>query len=150
MATLQQQRQAIAAGMSASRAATGQASRNAAGQAMIEQRTGKAVAADINRLARPQRSRKTLSPIQPVGALPASQGRGVYKPPAATGTGGIASPLVELTAVVNGVTVPAREYWPGGLLSSDGLFVLPSIKTLNLTDANGAAVEIQLAAPAGL
>lgn len=133
MATLQEQRQAIAAGMSASRAATGQASRNAAGQAMIEQRTGKAVAADINRLTRPQRSRKTLSPVPPVGALPASRGRGVYKPPAATGTGGIASPLTE-------PDYSAREWWPNGHLSSDGLFVLPAAKRVVMTDANGAEV----------
>ncbi|WP_049325960.1 hypothetical protein [Stutzerimonas stutzeri] len=140
MATLQEQRQAIAAGMSASRAATGQASRQATGQAMIEQRTGKAVAADINRLTRPQQSRKTLSPIQPVGALPASRGRGVYKPPAAGGTAGIASPVIEVSAAT-------RAYWPGGWPSNDGLLVLPAIRHVQMQDANGAEVIFDYADP---
>ncbi|PKG90909.1 hypothetical protein CXF92_18500 [Pseudomonas sp. Choline-3u-10] len=152
MPTNEEMRRASGQAMVNNRRAIGQSmedQRRAGGQAMIAQRTGTAVAADINRLTQPQQSRKTLKPVPSVGALPASQGRGVYKPPAATGTGGIASPLVELTTVVNGVTVPDRDYWPGGLLSSDGLFVLPSIKTLNLIDANNAEVQIQLAAPAG-
>lgn len=115
-------------------------SRRAGGQAMIEQRTGKAVAADINRLTSPQKTRKTLKPVQAVGALPASQGRGVYKPPAATGTGGIASPLTE-------PDYSAREWWPNGLLSSDGLFVLPAAKRIVMTDANGAEVIFDYAEP---
>lgn len=148
MATLQQQRKAIADGMASSRAATGQAERDAAGKAMIEQRTGKAVADDINSLARPVSTRKTLKPLQPVGALLPARGRGVYKKPAAT-SGGIAGPLVEDRIISNGKQVPDREYWPAGMTSSDGLFILPAIKTLNLTDANGESVQIMLANPEG-
>jgi len=48
-----------------------------------------------------------------------------------------------------GKTVPKREYWPGGLTSSDGLFIFPAIKTLNMTDANSAKVQFQLADPNG-
>lgn len=149
MATLQQQRQAIADGMAARRAATGQAERDATGRAMIEQRTGKTVAEDINRLVTPLGKRKTLRPVQPVGALPASRGRGVYTPPPASAGGGIASPLTELRISSGGKLVPDREYWPAGMTSSDGLFVLPAIKTLNLTDANGAEVQIMLGNPEG-
>lgn len=146
MATLQQQRQAIAEGMAARRAATGGDERKALGKSLIEQRTGKAVAEDINRLAVTRGPRKTLRRIEPVGALPSSRGRGVYIPPPATGGGGIASPLTEITAAGG---VPVRDYWPDGMTSSDGLFVLPAIKTLNLLDDNGEEVTIQLANPKG-
>lgn len=148
MPTLQQQRRSIADAMSASRAATGQASRQETGRSVAEHRTGRAVVDDINRLTNTQAPRKTLRPVVPLGSLPASRGRGQYKPPAAS-SGGIASPLVENTVLVNGVSVADRTYWASGLVSSDGLFVLPAIKTLNLTDANGAAVQVQLAAPGG-
>lgn len=149
MATLQQQRQAIANGMASRRSATGQAERDAAGKAMIEQRTGKAVAEDINRLTDRTPTRKTLRRVEPVGALPASRGRGVYKAPPAAGGGGIASPLTENVISSGGKLVPDREYWPAGMTSSDGLFILPAIKTLNLTDANGESVQIMLANPEG-
>lgn len=138
MATLQQQRQAIADGMSASRAATGQAARQAAGQAMTERRTGKSVATDINRLTRPRPPRKSLPVIEPVGALPASRGRGDYKAPVATG--GIASPVVE-------TNYADRQWWPGGQPSSDGLFILPSVKRVVMADANGAEVIFDYAEP---
>lgn len=151
MQSNEQSRRASGLAMQNGRRAAGhamEASRRAIADTNRVQRSGQQVANDISRLTAPPVERKTLRPIAPVGPLPPSQGRGVYKaPPAATG--GIASPLVEDTTVVNGATVPDREYWPGGLLSSDGLFVLPAIKTLNLTDANGAPVQIQLAAPGG-
>lgn len=149
--TLAQQRQAIRNGMTASRGtgAQMQESRRAIGDSMIEQRTGRSVADDINRLTNTQPARKTLRRIEPVGALPPARGRGVYKAPPATAGGGIASPLVENVISSGGKLVPNREYWPAGLTSSDGLFVLPAIKTLNLTDAEGAAVQISLANPEG-
>lgn len=144
MTTLQQQRQAIAAGMSTSRAATGQAERDAAGQAMIERRTGKAVADDINRLTSSAPQRKTLRPVEPVGALPASRGRGEYKaPPAAAAGGGIASPLVEQS-------FDERKYWPERAATSvDGLFTLyyRPIRETRQLDANGAEVVNQWAEP---
>lgn len=149
MATLQQQRQAIAAGMAASRAPTGQAERQAIGAAMEANRRGQQVAEDINSLTRAQPQRKTLRPIALVGALPPTRGRGVYKAPPAGAGGGIASPLTENVVSSGGKLVPDREYWPAGMTSSDGLFVLPAIKTLNLTDANGAEVQIMLGNPEG-
>ncbi|MDP2244010.1 hypothetical protein [Pseudomonas sp.] len=148
MATLQEQRQAIAAGMAASRAPTAEAERKAIGKRIIEERTGKAVVEDLNRLTTPARQRSSLRPVGAVGALPASVGRGVYQEPAAT-TGGIASPLAEDVTLLEGKYYPDREYWPEGHTSSDGLFVLPAIKILNLRDANDAVVQIFLADPEG-
>lgn len=149
MPTLEERRRATAKSVSAGRAATGEAARRATGRSMIEDRTGKAVVADINRLTQPQTTRKTLRSIAPVGALPPSRGRGEYKaPPASTG-GGIAGPLAEKRTLTDDKYVPDREYWPGGLTSSDGLFILPAIKTLKLIDANGDDVEVWLANPEG-
>ena len=139
MATLQEQRRAIAAGMAARRAPTGEAERNAAGKRMIEERTGKSVAADLNRLAAPQQRRRSLPGISPVGAVPAGVGRGSYVAPAAK-SGGIASPLTE-------PSYAAREYWPGGDYSTDGLLIIPATKKMVLTDADGAEVIINLAQP---
>lgn len=150
MATLQEQRQAIAQGMASSRAATGGDERRATGQRIIEERTGKAVADDLNRLISQPRQRQTLKTVSPVGALPAGVGRGVYVPPAATTGGGIASPLTEKTKVVGGKTVPDNELWAAGYPSSDGLLVLPAWKTVRLTDANGAEVVFEYANPAGV
>lgn len=149
MATLQQQRQAIAQGVANSRQATGAAERQAIGQGLIEERTGKQVAEDINRLVTPARQRRSLPAVPAVGAVPASKGRGEYKPPPAT-TGGIASPLTEKTKVVSGKTVPDNELWPAGYPSSDGLFVLPAWKTVRFIDATGAEVILEYANPAGV
>lgn len=142
MATNEELRRASGRAMEQSRRNAGrinEASRRAGGQAMIEERTGKAVVEDINRLTRQPATRKPLSPIAPVGALPASRGRGVYKPPA-TGSGGVASPLTE-------PSYAARQWWPGGQPSSDGLFVLPAAKRIVMTDANGAEVIFDYAEP---
>lgn len=142
MATLQQQRQAIAQGVANSRQATGAAERQAIGQGMIEERTGKQVAEDINRLVTPARQRRSLPAVPAVGAVPASKGRGEYKPPAAT-TGGIASPLTE-------ADVSLRTYWANGYVSSDGLFTLPAPSKIMMTDASGAEVEFNYADPVPL
>ena len=100
--------------------------------------------ADLNALETSPRKQVTLTSREAKGSRPATVGTGTYKAPATTSTGGgIASPLTEPSAA-------ARAYWPSGLLSSDGLFELPSIKTLNLTDANGDAVVIQLDSAAGM
>lgn len=142
MATLQQQRQAIAQGVANSRQATGAAERQAIGQGMIEERTGKQVAEDINRLVTPARQRRSLPAVPAVGAVPASKGRGEYKPPPAT-TGGIASPITE-------PDFTAREFWPTGLRSSDGLFFLPAEKKVVAKDANGAEVIFEYAEPVAI
>jgi hypothetical protein len=151
MATLAQQRAAIAAGMTASRAPTGEAERNAIGKRMIEERTGKALVDDVNALIRPERQARTLRTVPLVGAVPAKQGRGDYTPPPATPTGGgIASPLTERTRVEGGEVVPDRDLHPEAVYaSSDGLFtmLLQPIKTLRWADANNALGQIDLAAP---
>ncbi|WP_313105058.1 hypothetical protein [Stutzerimonas nitrititolerans] len=160
MATLQQQRQAIAAGMAASRAPTGQAerqaigaamegSRRAGGQAMIERRTGRAVADDINSLAESRPQRKTLRPIAPVGALPPTRGRGVYKaPPAATGGAGISWPLVE-GAGAGDEPEFARTFHDASttLVTTDGLLRLEvlQVKAIVMHDANGEVGELRFA-----
>ncbi len=147
MATLEERRRANGARIEAERRANGeriQDQRRAIGNRMIEERTGKAVADDINSLARPERPRKTQRTIQPVGGLPASRGRADYKEPAATSAGGIASPLTE-----TGV----REYHPVTLLtSSDGIFTLQveHVKKLFMTDANNAEHEFNYLDPEAL
>lgn len=143
MATLQEQRRAIGEGMERSRRDIGrnnEASRRAIGKSITEERTGRAVADDINRLTKPPAQRRTLRPVEPVGSLPPSRGRGVYKAPAATGTGGIASPVTEVSAAT-------RTYWPGGWPSNDGLLVLPAIRHVQMQDANGAEVVFDYADP---
>jgi hypothetical protein len=149
MATLAQQRQAIAAGMAASRAPTGEAERKAIGKSIEAERRGESMVEDINRLVTPTKPRRTLRTAPLVGAVPAGQGRANYTPPAATG-GGIASPLTETTKDVGGKTVPDEVLWPAGYPSSDGLFVLPAWRTKNFTDANGDPVVIEYADPAGV
>lgn len=138
MASLQEQRRAIAEGMARSRAATGEAQRNAAGNAMIEQRTGRSVVQDINRLTRPRAQRKPLPSIEPVGAVPASRGRGDYKAPPPSAAGGIASPLTE--------TASSREYYAAvNRPSTDGMvfFSVRAVQRVHMTDANDAEVVLE-------
>lgn len=152
MPTNEQLRRASGAAMEANRRAIGtnmEQSRRASGAAMEANRRGQQVVEDLNRITTTAPQRKTLRRVEPVGALPASRGRGSYKAPPATTGGGIASPLTENVVSSGGKLMPVREYWPAGMTSSDGLFVLPSIKTLNLTDAEGSPVQISLANPQG-
>lgn len=152
MATLAEQRRANGQRIEAERRANGeriQNERRATGQRIIEERTGKAVAEDINRLVNQPRQRRSLRTVPPVGAVPAGKGRGTYTEPAA-GTAGIASPLTEKTKVVDGKTLPDNELWPQGHTSSDGLFVLPAVKTERFIDANGAEEVRNYANPAGV
>jgi hypothetical protein len=138
MASLQEQRRAIAEGMARSRAATGEAQRNAAGTAMVEQRTGRSVVQDINRLTRPRPQRKPLPSIEPVGAVPASRGRGDYRAPPPSAAGGIASPLTE--------TANSREYYTAvNRPSTDGLvfFSVRAVQRVHMTDANDAEVVLE-------
>lgn len=112
--------------------------RRAGGQAMIEERTGKSVVSDINRLTRPPAKRRPLSRIDPVGALPASRGRGVYNAPPAAQAGGIASPLTE--------TASSREYYAAvNRPSTDGLvfFSVRAVQRVHMTDANDAEVVLE-------
>lgn len=94
---------------------------------------------DLNSLETARRQTQVLNTLERKGQRVATRGRGVWKEPAKTGTGGgIAGPLVEPDA-------KQRAWWPNGYASTDGLLVLPAIKTLKLQDANGEPVEIQLA-----
>lgn len=145
--SLESERKAGGAAVAAGRRATGQqinSERAATGAAMgAERRTiGRQITEDLNRLVMTPTTPKKLAPLEKRGALPAQVGKGVYDPnkPATGGGGGIATPLTE-------PDYNNREYWPVGVLSSDGLFMLPAIKVLNLTDADGAAVVINLASP---
>lgn len=94
---------------------------------------------DLNSLETARRQTQVLNTLERKGQRVATRGRGVWKEPAKAGTGGgIAGPLVEPDA-------QQRAWWPNGYASTDGLLVLPAIKTLKLQDANGEPVEIQLA-----
>lgn len=127
-----------------------EASRRGSGAAMEASRTGKSVADDIQSLVQPPRQAKPLPRIDPVGALPASRGRGVYKAPASAGTAGIASPLTEQTVQEAGVAIPDREFWPNQIMTStDGLRVweVRPIRTWRFTDADGNPVVLHIARP---
>ncbi|MEQ7921137.1 hypothetical protein ABQX22_18210 [Xanthomonas sp. WHRI 1810A] len=103
--------------------------------------SGAQVSDDLNRLVTAKRQATTLPVLQARGAVPATKGKGTYNPKnVPTTSGGIASPLTE-------TDFTKREYWSNGLLSSDGLFTIPSIKKLVLTDANGGEAVINLAQP---
>lgn len=152
MPTLEQQRQAIGAAMTASRtggSTTQEQRRRAIGTRMTADRTGADTVQDIHLLARPEQVAKTLRTIESVGALPPARGRGVYVPPPATAGSGISSPLTERTRLELGVTVPDRAYWATqDVYSSDGLmtFKIGAIKTMNFLDADGNSVQMQFAA----
>lgn len=140
MATNEQLRRAIQdANTAERRASDGAAARRAGGQAMVERRTGKSQADDINALVNVPRTRKTLRTVEPRGALPGQIGSGTYTPPPANTGGGIASPLVESTAA-------NREYFPAVLIpTTDGLAWarMRSVKKLVMADANDAEVVME-------
>ena len=98
------------------------------------------IVADLNKLIDPRRRRWLLKELEARGGVPSIKGKGVYDPRNAPSLGGIASPLQELDFT-------KREYWPGGTTSSDGLFTVPNIKRLVLTDANGAVVFVDFPNP---
>lgn len=142
MSTLQQQRQAIAAGMAASRAPTGQPQRQAGGQAMVERRTGRAQVDDINALVNPPRQRRSLPAVEPRGSVPAQVGTGTYTAPSATG-GGLAWPLTEDDAAT-------RVFWSSQVISSaDGLVAIQikPLRMMMLRDANDSSGALSLAEP---
>jgi hypothetical protein len=141
-------RQAISAG----RAQSSEAARRAVGRSLEEQRRGKTLPDDLNSLKPPERKSKTLAVREKTGGRPATRGAGTWNPPTRVGAdgGGIASPLTEQTKVVEGVTVPDRDYYGTRILtSSDGIFTLEvmPIKTLRLKDDAEADVVIFLAEP---
>lgn len=94
---------------------------------------------DINALIDSDTRPAALPTVEPVGGIPAERGVAVYKA-SGSGGGGIASPLTEPSAL-------ARDYWWAGIRSTDGLFVYPAIKQLNMRDADNNEVIINLADP---
>lgn len=91
---------------------------------------------DLNSLQAQERTTRTLTPVEAKGARVATRGKGDYTPPASTGTGGIASPLVE-------PNYDARLYYDEvTITSSDGLLTMKikPIKQVTSQDANGAEV----------
>lgn len=120
-----------------------QDSRRAGGDAMIERRTGKSQVDEINSVVVLPKARKTLKAISPRGPLPAQTSPGTDTPNPArnTGGGGLASPLTE-------PSFAAREFWPTGLVSSDGLFFLPAEKKVVMQDAEGSPAVFEYANPA--
>ncbi len=149
MATLADQRRAIADGMRGSRRATGEAERRATGEAMVRRRTGRDDVDDINAVVRQPRQRTALPAVAPRGGVPAQTGTGNYTaPPAGTG-GGIASPLTERLRA-NGRA--DREYYPDGVAyySNDYMLavLIQPLRQLNMIDAEGRAVPFIFGVPA--
>lgn len=141
--TLAQQRAAIGAGITSTRAGTGAAERRAIGQRIVAERRGESVVEDLNRLITPTRQRRSLRPVPAVGALPVARGRGNYTPPPPAVGGGIASPLTETDYAL-------REFHPSRYLqSADGIFVweIKPPSKIVMSDANGATVEQVFAVP---
>lgn len=142
MPTLAEQRRALGEQNEKARRAAGKAmadARRALGDAMITRRTGRTEVDDINAVVTPPRTRRSLPVLQPRGGVPAQVGTGNYTAPAATAAG-LASPVTE-------PSFAAREYWPNGLVSSDGLIVLPAEKKIVMQDANGADAVFEYAQP---
>jgi hypothetical protein len=143
MATLEQQRRAIGAGITQARAATGESERKATGKRMEAERRGESVVEDINSLVAPAKPRRTLRTVPLVGAVPAGRGRADYTPPVTSTGGGIASPLTETDYAL-------REFHPSLYLqSADGIFVweIKPPSKIVMEDANGAPVEQVFAVP---
>lgn len=140
------ERRAIGTANERNRRASGAAmesSRRAIGTTMEAERRGSGtqIADDIQRLGGVQRRTTSLSPLEKRGAAPAQSGVGLWDPKNVPGkSGGIASPLTE-------GDYTKREYWPDGILSSDGLFNMPALKTLVMTDNDGASVTVNFAKP---
>ena len=141
------ERKATGVAMEANRHAIGHnisAERQASGTSMEAERrtTGKQITSDLNRLVVAPTPPTQLAVLEKRGALPQRVGMGTYnaKNAPSSGGGGIATPLTE-------ADYTNREYWASGLLSSDGLFTMPAIKVLNMTDADGAPLVINLAQP---
>lgn len=150
MATLAQQRQTIAQGMAASRAATGGAERQAIGQSLVDERRGagqrmaderRGIKEDLNALEKSPRKNAQLPQLERRGTRQPAMGVGSWNPnrvPAASG--GIASPLVEQPST--------RElYDEETLVSIDGLiaFRVRRVKKLHMLDSNNAEVVLEFA-----
>lgn len=134
-------RAAVRTDITASRQGDGGAARRASGAANAASRRGESVVEDVNRIVTPPRKTRTLRTVDPAGVVPAKTSPGTprkYKP--AQSGAGVAWPLTE-------EDFNEREYWPDALMSSDGLFFFPALKTIVLTDAEGNGGAVNLAEP---
>ena len=151
MASIKQRAASLAAGTEGR--ATGIRSQLTARERRLEQ----SLVQDLAEVLPRNRSHPTLAPEQARGGIPAARGRVQrnYQPGSSTGTGGIASPLIEgaqADADPENPSTPvlARESYPvQQLTSSDGLFVWEVTPPSKVTfrDANGEAAEFRLANP---
>lgn len=145
--TNEQARRASGQAMEASRRAIGtnnEAARRAIGtnnEAARRGVTASSLKRDLNSLESGSRTSAQLRTIETRGARPATRGRADWTPDKEPVTsGGIASPITE-------PSYAAREWWPDGILSSDGLFVIPAVKKIVAADANSAEVIFEFAEP---
>lgn len=117
------------------------ADRRQSGLDMASERraSGKAFRDDLRALADSETENRALPPAKERPPIPAARGIATYvPPPAAPSTGGgIASTLIETDTSL-------REYYAGGVRSSDGLFFIPALKSITLKDANDEQVVIEL------
>lgn len=143
MATLAEQRRAIAAGMRASRQGTSEAARRAGGAAMIARRTGRDEVDDINAVVRQPRQRAALPAVASRGGVPAQVGTGNYRQPAAA-SAGLAWPLTEDDA-------STREFYDSSRIvsSADGLVAirLRNMRAITLRDNNDETGQMIFAEP---
>jgi hypothetical protein len=148
MSTLAEQRKAIGQANIQRRGTGSQAesARRQMGKDMVERRTGAKTVEAINSVVRQPRQARSLPAVEPRGASPGAVGVGSY-PENQRQTGGVASPLTEVTTGGSGGPVADREYYAAGLVSSDGLLVLPAIKKQTFLDAAGAEVIFHFAQP---
>ena len=144
----EQERRAIGTSIESSRRANGQsleASRRAIGSSIESQRTGttgRQIVDDLNRLVETSSASRTVLPtLEKRGGISSVKGVGTFNEKnVPKSSGGIASPVSE-------TDYTKREYWEDSLMSSDGLFSMPVLKMLEMTDNDGATVIFNFAKP---
>ncbi|MCO7558056.1 hypothetical protein [Metapseudomonas otitidis] len=145
--SLESERRANGAALEASRRGAGAAlesSRRAVGTAMVARRRGEQLQRDLDGLSARGVSQRTLRQVQPRGGISGGISTVHWSEsarPAASGGGGIASPVTE-------VSFDARQWWDDGWKTSDGLFTIPMPKKITMRDANNAEVVFEFANPA--
>lgn len=104
--------------------------------------------ADLNSLESRRRAAGRLLELDRRGLLKGQRRVAEYKAPAPGGGGGISSPLTEKTkSDGQGAQIADRAYYAKGVMTTDGIFMLPAIKQLKMTDAEGNDVVFDLAPP---
>lgn len=120
------------------RASDNAAARRAGGQAMVERRTGKSQADDINALVTPPRQQRSLRTVEPRGGIPPQRGSGAYvAPPASSGGGGVASPLTVQQIVY------AEEPSYVATFDASGYFAVKKIARMVMVDAEGRQIIVE-------